>query len=153
MQALRELIAWPSQYAQEGAALGVAWPRGLLLHGPPGCGKTLMVQAVAGAGRPGALFTDQGGLGQEWATARGVQAGLWVNRWTAIGPSLIRSTAGQTGGTLVACLIFRYCHNTPVKKTYSLPPLLHLQRRWAPPCTWWRLLMCSEHTWGRVRGG
>lgn len=28
--------------------LGVRWPHGVLLTGPPGCGKTLMVQAVAG---------------------------------------------------------------------------------------------------------
>jgi hypothetical protein len=50
MQALRELVGWPRLYAREGAELGVRWPKGLLLHGPPGCGKTLMVTTVAGAG-------------------------------------------------------------------------------------------------------
>lgn len=42
-----QALAWPLLYAREAAQLGVRWPSGLLLHGPPGCGKTAAVHAVA----------------------------------------------------------------------------------------------------------
>lgn len=41
------MLIWPQRYAAEAAQLGVRWPKGVLLHGPPGCGKTAAVYAVA----------------------------------------------------------------------------------------------------------
>jgi transitional endoplasmic reticulum ATPase len=50
-RALTEAALWPLQYPDSFARLGVAPPRGLLLYGPPGCGKTFLVRALAGSGR------------------------------------------------------------------------------------------------------
>lgn len=50
-QALTEAALWPLQYPDSFARLGVEPPRGLLLYGPPGCGKTFLVRALAGTGR------------------------------------------------------------------------------------------------------
>ena len=50
-QALTEAVLWPLQYPDSFARLGVAAPRGVLVYGPPGCGKTFLLRALAGSGR------------------------------------------------------------------------------------------------------
>ena len=50
-QALTEAALWPLQHPDTFQRLGVAPPRGVLLYGPPGCGKTFVVRALASSGR------------------------------------------------------------------------------------------------------
>ncbi|MFD6452259.1 AAA family ATPase [Nocardia sp. NPDC060220] len=50
-QALTESVLWPLRHPDSFARLGIQPPRGVLLYGPPGCGKTFLVRALAGTGQ------------------------------------------------------------------------------------------------------
>merc|ERR1719276_479032 len=46
VQLMRELVELPLRFPELWTTAGVNTPKGVLLHGPPGCGKTLIANAL-----------------------------------------------------------------------------------------------------------
>lgn len=46
-QSLKEAVEWPLENPDSFKRLGIRPPRGIMLYGPPGCGKTYIVKALA----------------------------------------------------------------------------------------------------------
>ncbi len=68
-QALTEAVLWPLQHPETFARLGVEPPRGVLLYGPPGCGKTFVVRALASSGRLSVHAVKGAELMDKWVGA------------------------------------------------------------------------------------
>ncbi|MFV0460197.1 MAG: AAA family ATPase [Actinomycetales bacterium] len=117
-QALIETVLWPLQHPETFARLGVASPGGVLLHGPPGCGKTFLVRALAGSGRVSVLSVKGAELLSKWVgqSEQGVRdlfhaarasapALIFLDEVDALAP--IRGKGGDSGTTdrVVAALL------------------------------------------------
>jgi transitional endoplasmic reticulum ATPase len=59
VQRVREMVELPLRHPELFKQLGIDAPKGVLLHGPPGCGKTLLAKAVANESE--AYFVSVGG--------------------------------------------------------------------------------------------
>ncbi|MFC4337149.1 AAA family ATPase [Salininema proteolyticum] len=65
-QSLTETVLWPLTYPDSFTRLGIEPPRGMLLYGPPGCGKTFIVRAVAGEGHANVVSIKGSELLNKW---------------------------------------------------------------------------------------
>ena len=72
---LTEAVLWPLSYPDTFDRLGVVPSHGVLLYGPPGCGKTFVVRALAGTGRANVLSVKGAELMSKWVgeSERGVR--------------------------------------------------------------------------------
>jgi ATPases of the AAA+ class len=115
---LTESVLWPLTYPDTFARLGVRPPRGVLLYGPPGCGKTYLVSALAGSGRANVLSVKGAELLSKWVgeseravrelfrRARDAAPTLvFLDEVDALAPVRGQATDGGTTDRVVAALL------------------------------------------------
>lgn len=117
-EVLTESVIWPLSYPGTFARLGIAPPRGVLLYGPPGCGKTYLVRALAGDGRANLLSVKGAELLTKWVGeseravrdlfTRARQAAptlIFLDEVDALAPARGQSSDGGTTDRVVAALL------------------------------------------------
>jgi transitional endoplasmic reticulum ATPase len=88
-QSLTEAVLWPLQHPDSFARLGVDPPRGVLLYGPPGCGKTYLVRALASTGHLSVHAVKGAELLDKWVGASEKAVRELFQRARDSAPSLI----------------------------------------------------------------
>jgi transitional endoplasmic reticulum ATPase len=88
-QVLTETVIWPIAYPDTFARLGVTPTRGILLYGPPGCGKTYIVKALAHDGRANVLSVKGAELMSKWVGESEAGVRQLFARASGAAPSLI----------------------------------------------------------------
>jgi len=117
-QAVTEAVLWPLHYPDTFARLGIDPPRGLLLYGPPGCGKTFLVKAIAGSGQVNVLSVKGAEVLSKWVgeSERGVRelfrrareaapTLVFLDEVDALAPVRGQSTDSGTTDRVVAALL------------------------------------------------
>jgi transitional endoplasmic reticulum ATPase len=117
-QSLTETVLWPLRYPDSFARLGVEPPRGVLLYGPPGCGKTFLVRALAGTGRLNVIAVKGAELMDKWVgeseravrelfrrAAEAAPAMVFLDEVDALAPRRGQSSDSGVADRVVAALL------------------------------------------------
>ncbi|MDN2502494.1 AAA family ATPase, partial [Nocardia nova] len=117
-QALTEAVLWPLRHPDSFARLGIDPPRGVLLYGPPGCGKTFLVRALAGSGQLSVHTVKGAELMDKWvgSSERAVRelfqrardsapSLIFLDEIDALAPRRGQSTDSGVGDRVVAALL------------------------------------------------
>ncbi|SHM97790.1 AAA family ATPase [Cryptosporangium aurantiacum] len=117
-EALTESVLWPLRYPDTFTRLGIDPPRGVLLYGPPGCGKTFLVRALAGTGQANVLAVKGAELLTKWVgeSERSVRelfrrareaapTLVFLDEVDALAPVRGQATDGGTTDRVVAALL------------------------------------------------
>nr|WP_225954228.1 AAA family ATPase [Kibdelosporangium phytohabitans] len=117
-QSLTEAVLWPLQYPDSFARLGVQPPRGVLLYGPPGCGKTFLIRALAGSGRLNVMSVKGAELMDKWVgeseravrelfrrAAEASPTMIFLDEVDALAPRRGQSSDSGVGDRVVAALL------------------------------------------------
>ncbi len=117
-QALTEAVLWPLRYPDSFARLGVMPPRGVLLYGPPGGGKTFLVRALAGTGALNVFSVKGAELMDKWVgeseravrelfrrAADAAPSLVFLDEIDALAPRRGQSSDSGVGDRVVAALL------------------------------------------------
>uniref|UniRef100_UPI002453D9A8 AAA family ATPase n=1 Tax=Nocardia brasiliensis TaxID=37326 RepID=UPI002453D9A8 len=117
-QALTETVLWPLRHPDSFARLGIDPPRGVLLYGPPGCGKTFLVRALASTGQLSVHTVKGAELMDKWvgSSERAVRelfqrardsapSLIFLDEVDALAPRRGQSSESGVGDRVVAALL------------------------------------------------
>ncbi|MFC8044158.1 AAA family ATPase [Nocardia sp. NPDC057353] len=132
-QALTEAVLWPLRHPDSFARLGIEPPRGVLLYGPPGCGKTFLVRALASSGQLSVHAVKGAELMDKWvgASERAVRelfqrardsapALIFLDEVDALAPRRGQSSDSGVGDRVVAALLTELDGVEPLREVVVL---------------------------------
>jgi transitional endoplasmic reticulum ATPase len=88
-QQLREAVEWPLQHAEAFKRMGIRPPKGIMLYGPPGCGKTMLAKATASESGANFIYVKASELLSMWVGESEKHVRDIFKRAKQVSPSII----------------------------------------------------------------